>query len=95
MAEPTFSVLDVEAVQNPEVLLDLLSDMMNTQAVMLRAMAIIGVLLLNDLGELGQPSEADYRVTVRLLREFLDGVAQHAKNQAQADLLRDLLEAKE
>ncbi len=95
MHQSTFHVLDKESIQDPEALLCLVQDLLHTQKVLTRALAMTTCLVLYQVDALEAPSEQIFLETVDCLKEYLAAVEEDTKLQAEANQYIDLLEARE
>ena len=95
MSEPEYRILDVETIQDPDTLLAVIDDLMMSNRMLTRAVAMTAVLMLHHLGEFVDPPAGEREATVETLLKFLKVVHDDARNQQAADIVRDLLDAKE
>lgn len=92
--EHSYSVMDIDAVQDPEMLLLFLASQIDRYRMLERALAMTTLLLLHHLDETPAPEEGT-GPTIRMLQEFLVIAAENWKHEATARQMADLLEAQE
>jgi len=95
MVELKFRVLDAESVQDPETLLDILGDLLNTQRILINTLGMCAAMTLHALGEVHPPSDGVYTDTVTTLREYMAAARLYGTEARLADQFGDLLEARE
>ncbi len=93
MPEPQFTILDEESMRDPEVLLEVIADLLQHARITATALAMTSALLLSHLGKYAGPADID--AVEHLLREYINRVSAESHIGVMADQLRDFLEARE
>jgi len=95
MPELQWKILDEEAVTDPEVLVEILGELLGHARQLEGALALAAGLLLMHLGELPEQDRASVEGAAELLKQFMDVAFHNGRNGQLADQVRDLLEAQE
>jgi len=90
-----FKVLDADNVRDPEVLVDVLGELLSHQRQLEMALGMVATLVLYQMHEIGPVGDEVVSGTIGLLKEFLGSVADNEQVARRADFLRDFLESKE
>jgi hypothetical protein len=90
-----WKVLDAEAIQDPEVLLEVVSELLEHQRCVESALAMVVAIILSREEVIPNPGATVVRETFDALKEFLHVAQANSRHGLLADQIRDLLEAKE
>jgi hypothetical protein len=90
-----WKILDAEAIQDPEVLLELVGELLEHQRCMETTLAMVVAIILGREDVIPLPGADVVGRTFESLKEYLLMAQASSRQGVVADQIRDLLEAKE